>query len=131
MDTGGEFIIKLRPQAIPFYRGFHACKTSLLNLEQFLLPCQPHLFIRDVRGVIPLEHGHPAIFQFRNVCDHGVEQVAIMRDDDHRPCIFTDQFFKIQFTRQIEMIIRFIQQEDIRFDQKQPCQPDQFFLTAA
>ncbi len=63
--------------------------------------------------------------------DDRVEQVTVMRDDDHRPFVLADEFLQEHLAGQVEMIVRFVEQQNIGADEQQPRQPDQFLLSAA
>jgi hypothetical protein len=52
--------------------------------------------------------------KFRDAVYHFVEQVAVVRHDDDRAWITAHQFFDHALARQIEMVVRLVQQKYVR-----------------
>jgi hypothetical protein len=103
---------------------------TLLDAEQLGLTGQAQLFVDHISGVIALEEGQCAILQLGDMGDDGVQEVAVVGDDDHRAGVFVDQALQVGFTGQVQVVVRLVQEEHIRAGQEQPGQADQLLLPA-
>ena len=100
-------------------RKLETVDLALLDFEHLLLFEQPLFFLERVFGIIANVTRQHAVFQFDNFFRDDVEQVTIVRNDDHRAGIIGNQLFEECFAVEIEMIIRLVEQQEFRlFDQQ-------------
>ena len=83
----------------------------LLHVVQLLRPREAHLFFERIFGVRAAVHHDLARFQLRNFVDDVIEQIPIVRDDDDRAVIVVDGAFQKRLAVEIEMVIRFVEQQ--------------------
>ena len=96
-----------------------------------LLSQQAGLFLEGVFRVVARIAGQLAIFQFDDFIRHHIQQVAVVRDDDDGALVVADEFLQEGFARQVEMVVGFVQQQQVGLSDQQPGQPRQLALPPA
>ena len=109
----------------------HALDPLLLGDVQLLPAARADVRAPGVGRVIPHVNRQLAVFQFGDLVDTLVEQIAVVRDDHHRAAVRPHQTFEPLLGVQIEVIVRLVQQQNIRLLDHQPHQRHQLFLPAA
>ena len=72
----------------------------------------------------------PAL-ELRDHPDRLVQQVAIVRNDDHRAAVAAHELLDALLAFEIQVVVRLVEQEQIRRPDDQPRQPHQLRLPAA
>ena len=85
---------------------------------------------RQVVLPAPVVAVQAAVLELERAPDHTIEQVAIMGDDDDGALVRADCALKKGLALQIEMVVRFIQQQHIWLEHQQFGKSKQLFLTA-
>ena len=85
----------------------------------FFFLCQTGLLLFKPTRVVAFEGEALALVEFENPLRHVVKEVAIVGDGDHGPRIFLQVAFEPSYRFRIEMVRRFIEQQQIWARQQQ------------
>ena len=108
----------------------HPADLALLEL---VLPFLQQVFLallECVFGIVPGVMGDPRVREFGDLFGDDVEQVTVVGDDQHRARIIRNEFLEELLAFHIQVIVRLIQEQQVRLFQKQFRQADQFLLAA-
>src|SRR5579884_3115230 len=94
----------------------------------FLL--QPHLLLLQPRRVVALERNPVAAIELQDPAGHVVEKVPVVRHGDHGALILPQMLLQPLHRLGVEMVRRFVEQEDIRFLDQQATERHPAFLPA-
>jgi len=103
----------------------------LLRGVHLLLAQPPQLALGRVGGVVARVDRQPPAFQLRDLGGDLVQQIAIVRDDHHRAGVGLDEALQLALARQVEVIVRLIEQQHVGTLHRQPDERHQLFLPAA
>ena len=119
------------PQLEPRDGRLDLVDTLLLRLVKLLLAQRRQLLVDREGRVGAGPDRDLTAFELGDTVDHLVEQVAVMGDDHHCAFVAAHQPLHCFLARDIEVIVRLVQQEQIGLPHQQPRQPDEFGLPAA
>ena len=74
-------------------------------------------------GVIARVADELALRNFMHLRDDFIHELAVMGNEQHRARIILQVTLQPQQRKQIQMVRRFVQQQQVRFHHEQPCQP--------
>ena len=89
-------------------------ELPLLQLAQLRAALQPGAFLRDVHGVVPGIPLDATVLQLEDAIGRAVDEVAVVGDDCHRPAMVSHIPFQPGLGREVEMVIRFVEEEHVR-----------------
>ena len=90
----------------------------LLGARRLLLG-QPFGALALERVIAAGIKGHLPAFEMQDIVNHIVEQIALMADDDHGAAIGLKEILQPQGRFEIEMVRRFVEQQQIRVGEEQ------------
>ena len=79
-------------------------------------------FEHFVFGIVSAEGGHAAVFQFEDLRDDAVEEVAVVRYGENGAAVVLEVLFQPEEGSHVQVVGRLVQEEDLGLFQKQAAQ---------
>ena len=130
LSTRGELGVLPRPLCQLLGARLELAELPLLQLPQLRAPLQPGAFLRDVGGVVAGVALDATLFQLEDAVGRAVDEVAVVGDDGHRPPVVPHVSLQPGLAREVEVVVRLVEEEHVWLLDQQPRQPDQLLLPA-
>ena len=95
---------------------------ALLLFVHRLLQCQLGRTLSFEGGVVAGVELHAALLDMQDVADHGVEEVAVVRDHHQRAAITAQPAFEPEHGVKVEVVGRFVEQQEVGAAHQRPRQ---------
>ena len=122
------------PELEPLDRRLEPRDLLLLRRVVLLLPAQRDLLLHHEGGVVALPDRESRAardrLEIRDPLDRVVEEIPIVRDDHDRALEFADEPLERLLALEIQMVVRLIQQQEIRVRDQAGGDPDELSLSA-
>ena len=128
VDAGLVLLQAARRRAVDPFQFLR--KDSLPRRLLLFDDTQNLLFLLQPAAVVAFERDAAAVFDFQNPLRDVVEEVTVMRHDDDSAFVFTQRLFKPCDRFGVQMVGRFVQQQQIWLGQQRFTQGDTAAFTA-
>ena len=102
----------------------------LLHFVCLLLNFTVDFLLLPKEGIIPVINRRFLIFDFNDLCHNAVKEIAVVGNNQHCTGIGAKEILQPFDCRNVQMVGRLVQQQDIRLGKQQLCQMHACFLSA-
>ncbi len=124
------FVLSCAPPQEATNGKFEPLDVALLDLEHLLLAQEFLAFFELVFGIVADVEGEFAVFELGDFFGDDVEEVAVVGDDDDGTGVVGDEFFEKFFALEVEMVVRFVEEEELGLFDEELGETDEFLLSA-